>query len=47
MHHTDPETKPLSASDPELRRLLEARHHDPFTLLGRHRLADRELVKAV
>ena len=31
---------------PELQRLLEARHHDPFEVLGRHGIADRELVRA-
>ena len=31
---------------PELQRLLEARHHDPFTLLGKHAYADKEQVRA-
>ena len=45
MQHTDPETIPLFKPEPELQRLLEARHHDPFTLLGLHRQADREMVR--
>ena len=30
----------------DLQRLLEARHHDPFTLLGKHPYEDRERVRA-
>jgi 1,4-alpha-glucan branching enzyme len=45
MQHTDPEANTPFKPDPELQRLLEARHHDPFTLLGRHRQADREMVR--
>jgi 1,4-alpha-glucan branching enzyme len=37
------QTAPLDA---DLRRLIEARHHDPFTVLGRHDQEDRTLVRA-
>ena len=37
------QTAPLDA---ELRRLIEARHHDPFAVLGRHGQEDRTLVRA-
>jgi 1,4-alpha-glucan branching enzyme len=47
MQYTDQESSLPFAPDPEVQRLLEARHHDPFTLLGRHTLADRELVRAM
>ena len=46
MLHTDSHQSPSSDLTPELQRLLEARHHDPFTLLGRHCFADKELVRA-
>jgi len=45
MQHSDPEADTPFETDPELQRLLEARHHDPFTVLGRQRLADREMVR--
>ncbi|MCL4721480.1 MAG: hypothetical protein KJ041_05890, partial [Gammaproteobacteria bacterium] len=39
---------PESADPPvisaDLQRLLDARHHDPFELLGRHTLADGQAV---
>ncbi len=31
---------------PELHRIIEARHHDPFAVLGKHRDAEREVVRA-
>jgi len=46
MPHTDPDNAQSPEPGPELQRLLEARHHDPFTLLGKHSLADREMVRA-
>ena len=30
----------------DARKILEARHHDPFAYLGRHRKGDREVVRA-
>ncbi|HAO32220.1 MAG TPA: 1,4-alpha-glucan branching protein GlgB [Candidatus Competibacter sp.] len=35
-----------SKINPELQRLLEARHHDPFALLGRHPQDDKVVVRA-
>jgi 1,4-alpha-glucan branching enzyme len=32
---------------PELRELIEARHPDPFALLGRHRVGDRVVVRTL
>jgi 1,4-alpha-glucan branching enzyme len=32
--------------EPELRRVIEARHHDPFAVLGRHRQGDQIVVRA-
>jgi 1,4-alpha-glucan branching enzyme len=46
MQHSDPDEMHPLEPGPELQRLLEARHHDPFTLLGKHGLADREMVRA-
>jgi 1,4-alpha-glucan branching enzyme len=47
MLHTDSESSPSREITPELQRLLDARCHDPFTLLGRHTLADRELIRVL
>ncbi|MBW7930752.1 MAG: 1,4-alpha-glucan branching protein GlgB [Gammaproteobacteria bacterium] len=39
-------TTDTSPADPEIARLLAARHHDPFAVLGRHRLGgERVLVR--
>ncbi len=35
-----------SPLDPDTRRVIEARHHDPFTVLGRHGLGDQTRVRA-
>jgi 1,4-alpha-glucan branching enzyme len=32
--------------DPALRKIIEARHHDPFEVLGRHQVGDSTLVRA-
>jgi 1,4-alpha-glucan branching enzyme len=32
--------------DPELRKIVEARHHDPFSVLGRHQLGEETVVRA-
>jgi len=44
----DSDTASSSASKHSLdiKRLLDARHHDPFTLLGKHTYADKDLVRA-
>ena len=36
---------PIGLED-HIARLDEARHHDPFEILGRHRAGDREVVRA-
>jgi len=48
------ETQPMAAAnqsvaglDPELSRIVSARHHDPFTVLGRHRGTDGDLLRAI
>lgn len=46
MLHSDTVDSSRSGMSAELQRLLEARHHDPFAVLGKHRLAERELVRA-
>ncbi len=45
MQDSDTANSPLSEHSLETKRLLEARHHDPFTLLGKHSYADKELVR--
>jgi len=45
MPHTDPDNPQQAELSADLQRLLEARHHDPFNLLGRHSYADRDLVR--
>ncbi len=42
----DDQSTMLSTLDPELKKIIEATHHEPFTVLGRHRRnrADRFLV---
>ncbi|MEJ2686429.1 MAG: 1,4-alpha-glucan branching protein GlgB [Gammaproteobacteria bacterium] len=32
--------------EPELQRIIQARHHDPFAVLGRHRIGDRLRLRA-
>ena len=45
MQHTDSKDSPPAPLSAELQQLVEARHHDPFNLLGRHTYADQELVR--
>ena len=45
MPHTDPDNPQQTELSADLQQLLEARHHDPFNLLGRHSYADRDLVR--
>ncbi len=33
--------------DPELQRIVEARHHDPFAVLGRHSDRDKEIIRVI
>ncbi len=33
--------------DPELQRILDARHHDPFSVLGRHRDQGKEIIRVL
>jgi len=46
MQHTDSEANLSPELSAQLQRLLEGRHHDPFSLLGRHISGERELVRA-
>jgi 1,4-alpha-glucan branching enzyme len=46
MQHTDSQDQHPAQLSAELQRLVEARHHDPFNLLGRHTYADQDLVRA-
>jgi 1,4-alpha-glucan branching enzyme len=46
MSNTDSVNTPSPGLTADIRRLLEARHHDPFTLLGKHTLADKDRVRA-
>ncbi len=39
-------TATAQTTPPEADRIIHARHHDPFTYLGRHRLGDDEVVRA-
>jgi 1,4-alpha-glucan branching enzyme len=48
------ETQPMAVAnqsvaglDPELSRIVSARHHDPFTVLGRHRGTDGDHLRAI
>ena len=45
MLHTDSSNSESAEISPDIQRLLEARHHDPFTLLGKHSYADQDLVR--
>ena len=45
LHSDSPNSASAEISD-DIQRLLEARHHDPFTLLGKHSYADQDLVRA-
>ena len=44
--HTQPGSKIGEGPNSELRRLLEARHHDPFAVLGRHPSHGLEIFRA-
>ena len=46
MLQTDPANSSTPEFPAEMQRLLQARHHDPFSVLGKHGMADRELVRA-
>ena len=37
---------PGQPSEEQLRRIVEARHHDPFSLLGRHLQGNQVVVRA-
>jgi 1,4-alpha-glucan branching enzyme len=43
---TESDNPPTAEISADFRRLLEARHHDPFALLGKHLHADEERVRA-
>ena len=45
MQHSDSDDNTPRQFPEELQKLLQARHHDPFTLLGRHVLGDKEMVR--
>ncbi|WP_333688010.1 1,4-alpha-glucan branching protein GlgB [Methylococcus capsulatus] len=36
----------LAELSPDFQRIVEARHHDPFAVLGRHRRDNRDLIRA-
>jgi 1,4-alpha-glucan branching enzyme len=38
---------PLASLSPELKRIAQARHHDPFAVLGRHREPRGEVIRAI
>jgi len=46
MLQTDPANSPTPEFPAEMQRLLQARHHDPFSVLGKHGMGDREMVRA-
>jgi 1,4-alpha-glucan branching enzyme len=46
MLHSETGTALSTEISAGIQRLLEARHHDPFTLLGKHNYADEVLVRA-
>ncbi len=46
MSNTESANTPAPELSAEIQRLLEARHHDPFTLLGKHTFADKDRVRA-
>jgi 1,4-alpha-glucan branching enzyme len=46
MLHSETGKSPSTELSAGIQRLLEARHHDPFTLLGNHSYADEVLVRA-
>jgi 1,4-alpha-glucan branching enzyme len=46
MSNTETVNSPSPELTAEIQRLLEARHHDPYTLLGKHTLADKDRVRA-
>ena len=46
MLDTDSANSPTPEISEDIQRLLDARHHDPYTLLGKHAFADQELVRA-
>ena len=47
MQQSDPDIKPYSSAPAEIQRLLDARHPDPFSVLGRHVLNNRETIRAI
>ena len=47
MLHTDEDKLQLSEISAGIQRLLETRHHDPFSLLGKHKFSDEVLVRAL
>jgi 1,4-alpha-glucan branching enzyme len=44
--HSHVTSSPLQQLPPELQKIVEARHHDPFTVLGRHRQGELDLIRA-
>jgi 1,4-alpha-glucan branching enzyme len=47
MQQSDSEIRSYSGVSPEIQRLLDARHHDPFSVLGRHVRKDRVTVRVI
>jgi len=43
---SDPFFRQAAPDDQALQRLVEARHHDPFEVLGRHRAGSHEVIRA-
>ena len=39
-------TKKTTDVSPELQRILDANHHDPFSVLGRHSVGQEEVIRA-
>jgi 1,4-alpha-glucan branching enzyme len=47
MQQSDPDIKPYSSVPAGIQRLLDARHPDPFSVLGRHVSKNRETIRVI
>jgi 1,4-alpha-glucan branching enzyme len=45
MPHSDSQTSPDPGLSAEIQRVLDSRHHDPFSVLGRHILREEETIR--
>jgi 1,4-alpha-glucan branching enzyme len=46
MPQEDPDNPSFAGLSADIQRLIEARHHDPYSLLGKHNYANTDLVRA-